>query len=241
MTTRSRTIWCIGLYASASTWTFNALRLLHAKAAPPLVLRSYFASGQLDLTAFAEPLTHLVKSHEITHPGTLAELARRADKIIVTVRDPRDAIASLLLYHKLDFSAALDLVDQTMRLCARFAADPRAKLYYYETRFFEQPETVPALAAHLGLNTPATACGEIFASLGREAVEQHIARLPTLPGILQDIKSGDRLDPQTHWHTHHAGRTGEIGRWRHQLSPIQARAVEDRLRDCFRFHKESVS
>jgi len=240
MSSGSRIIWCIGLYASASTWAFNAVRLLHAKAAPPLPLRTYFAAGQMDLAPLAAPLTHLVKSHEITDAGTLSALGRRADKILITVRDPRDCVASLLLYHKLEFAAALDLVDQTMRLCVRLAADPRAKLHYYETRFFERAETLPELAAHLGLNTPPAACEEIFSSLSREAVEQHIARLPELPGILQDIKSGDRLDPQTHWHTHHAGRSGEIGRWRHQLTPTQARAVEDRLRACFRFHKESA-
>jgi hypothetical protein len=56
-----------------------------------------------------------------------------------------------------------------------------------------------------------------------------------LPGILQDRVSGDRLDPQTHWHTHHAGRTGEIGRWRRELSPAQADAVVERLQRCFSF------
>ena len=46
-----------------------------------------------------------------------------------------------------------------------------------------------------------------------------------LPGILQDRISGDLLDPQTHWHTHHAGRSGEIGRWRRELTQAQADAV----------------
>jgi hypothetical protein len=47
--------------------------------------------------------------------------------------------------------------------------------------------------------------------------------------------SGDRLDPRTHWHTHHAGRSGEIGRWRHMLSAAQAAEVEAALGDCYDF------
>src|ERR1700722_15815278 len=75
----------------------------------------------------------------------------------------------------------------------------------YESRFFEDPGTPDSLAAHLGLSLPAQAGGAIFRALERGNVEAHIARMDRLPGILQDRVSGDQLDPQTHWHTHHAG------------------------------------
>jgi hypothetical protein len=233
----SRTIWCIGLYASASTWAFNAVRLIHE--ATRLPARTYFFSGASNLAPLAEPLTHIVKSHEISDPATVQDLGRRAAKIIITVRDPRDAVASLLRYHNHSFESALNHVDQTLRLCVRFAPDPRAKLYYYEQKFFENPATPANIATHLGLNPPPTACAQIFESLKRENVEKHIARMPTLPGILQDRISGDRLDPQTHWHTHHAGRTGTIGGWRSHLDTAQAQAVAARLHDVFRFHDGS--
>jgi hypothetical protein len=35
----------------------------------------------------------------------------------------------------------------------------------------------------------------------------------------------------THWHTHHAGRTGEIGRWRQMLTEEQVLEVERLLGD----------
>jgi hypothetical protein len=155
------------------------------------------------------------------------------------VRDPRDAVASLMRYHNHPFDRALDHVERALRLCVCYAADPRAKVYAYESRFFDDPETPDALAAHLGLPLAPQSGVKISQALVRDNVEAHIARMDRLPGILQDRVSGDRLDPQTHWHTHHAGRSGEIGRWRHQFTPAQAEAVADRLRDCFRFTDEN--
>ena len=43
--------------------------------------------------------------------------------------------------------------------------------------------------------------------------------------------SGDVLDLTTQWHRHHANRTGEIGRWRHELTLPQVAGVEQRLQD----------
>jgi len=234
--TQPKTIWCLGLYASASTWAFNAVRMLHEATATPA--KTYFFSGPASFAPFALAATHIVKSHEITDPGTAQELGRRAEKIFITIRDPRDAVASMLRHHQHGFEKTLDLVEQTMRLCVRYAGDPRTKLYAYEGRFHEQPETISGFAAHLGLNPSPQAIASIFESLQRKNVDKYIAQMPRMPGILQNRESGDLLDPRTHWHTHHAGRTGEIGRWQHELSTEQARAVQDRLRPMYRFHVE---
>jgi hypothetical protein len=79
------------------------------------------------------------------------------------------------------------------------------------------------------------AAQRIFDANRREEVEKYIAKMPRMQGVLQDRVSGDRLDPRTHWHTHHAGRDGEMGRWRHMLSDVQAVAVVAKLRDCYEF------
>jgi hypothetical protein len=228
----SKTIWCLGLYASASTWVFNAVRLLHEAAKVPA--KTYFFSSAANLAVLDAPLTHIVKSHEISDPATVDALGQRAGNILITIRDPRDAVASMMRYQGHEFGKALGLVEQTLRLCVRFAPDPRAKILAYESRFAENPETIALLAGHLGLpENP-----QIFLLLRRENVEKYIAQMPAMPGILQDRASADRLDPRTHWHTHHAGRTGEIGRWQRELTLEQARAVQDRLRGVYRFHQE---
>jgi len=223
-------IWCLGLYASASTWVFNAAR----EAAGPGA-RTHFSSGQLNVAAFAPGVTHIVKTHEVDDRATADALKTWADRIIVTIRDPRDAVASLMQYHGHEFERALAHVNSAFRLCAVMAADQRSLVLPYETKFFEAPETISTLAAHCGLALASGQAGRVFDGLRREAVESHIASLPTLPGVLMDRNSGDMLDPKTHWHTHHKGRTGEIGRWKTILSPAQMQAVQARLRDCCRF------
>lgn len=234
----SKVIWCIGLYASASTWVFNVVRLLHAQAQPPLPIKTYFLSGAADFAPFAAPVSHIVKTHELNVMTTEDELARRAEKIIITLRDPRDAITSLMLYHHKEFEHALKHVDDTIRLCIRHGGHPRARVFYYESRFFENPETVSAIAGHLGIAVPPGASQKIFGALKREEVEKHISKLGRLPGMLVDPLSGDRLDPQTHWHTHHSGRDGEIGRWKHRLTMEQVRETQNRLRDVYKFNVE---
>jgi hypothetical protein len=223
-------IWCLGLYASASTWVFNAIREVAGPGA-----KTYFSSGQLNIAAFAPGLVHIVKTHEVDDAATEATLKARADRIIVTIRDPRDAVASLMQYHGHEFERALAHVNNAFRLCAAMATDKRALVMPYENKFFEAPATILTLAAHCGLALAPGQAERVFNALRREAVEQHISALPTLPGVLIDRNSGDMLDPKTHWHTHHKGRTGQMGRWKGFLSPEQVQAVQTKLADCCKF------
>ena len=53
--------------------------------------------------------------------------------------------------------------------------------------------------------------------MGGPAIEAFIARLEDLPATLRHV-SGDVFDTVSQWHKHHAGRSGEIGRWRRRLT-----------------------
>jgi hypothetical protein len=225
-----RVVWCLGVCASASTWTFNVARRILALA-PENPVTSIFIANQETAIAPSSPGTiQLVKSHEIDDPRMAAELARRSARIIVTVRDPRDAVASILSAQPTNsFEHALDLVARSATLCRRLAADPRTLLLEYESRFFERPGIVTDIGGHLGRRVEASAAREIYDAMTRTQVEKHIANLPGLPGVLENPQSGDLLDPVTHWHTHHAGRTGEIGKWRRILSAGQIDDIEQRI------------
>jgi hypothetical protein len=223
------TIWCLGMYGSASTWLFNVVRLLHTclGTAEP---RVHFFGDAGDFGGFDRPeIVDLVKSHEIADEATILELAKRARKIFITVRDPRDAVTSLLLARSHSFARALHYVEQSAKLCAAMRADRRALLLRYETGFFAAPPTVALIAAHLDMAVAAADAEAIFAANSRAAVEKHIASMAGRPGVLRDEVSGDLLDPQTQWHTHHAGRRGETGRWREVLTPEQIREIESRI------------
>jgi hypothetical protein len=230
-----RVIWCLGMYASASTWLFNVAQKIHF-AAGGGDLRPGFFSGKGDFSGFGRPgVTDIVKSHEITDEGTVLELAGRTEKMFVTMRDPRDAVTSLMLYHSYTFEKALPLIVQAATLCMDFAKDKRALFLHYESGFFDKPETVMRVAGHLGYALTDEQAAEIFNGMNRAAVEKYIAEMPKLSGILQDRVSGDRLDPRTHWHTHHAGRDGEMGRWRHMLADPQADEVVRKLAGVYEF------
>ena len=91
--------------------------------------------------------------------------------------------------------------------------------------------TLDRIAAALGGSLSATERTRIFASGRRAAVEALIAELPEQRTTLIDKSSGDLMDPVTHWHTFHAGRTGEVGRWRQTLTEGHLLQVEQRLGD----------
>jgi hypothetical protein len=219
------------MYGSASTWLFNVVREIYRSAGEESV-NSHFLSGTFNFRALdQEDVIHLVKSHEISDESTVAALAGRSNKIFITMRDPRDAVASLMLYHAHDFEKALNLVAQSARLCVGFMKDKRAVLLRYEKRFFENAMIVHKIANDLGFELPDGIAIRIFDGLNRTKVEQYISSFTARKGILHDPISGDLLDPKTQWHTHHAGRTGETGRWKTNLTGLQIRTIEERLHD----------
>lgn len=224
-------VWGLGMYASGSTWLFNVMLKLAEALAPETPRVSRFVASEGDVGDLAPAGRALfVKSHETDAPAE-ERLARAADMIIVSIRDPLDVVASGLEYQHCDFTKALDLAEKSARQCSRHVGDPRATLLRYEAGFVDDAATVDALAVRLGGVLPLHQRNSIFASTRRRAVERFIADLPRQPGVLIHRPTGDMLDPVTHWHTHHAGRTGEVGRWKRLLNAGQVREVEDRLGD----------
>lgn len=220
--------WCLGMYASASTWTFNVVKHVAATLLPDKPVLSRFVADEPPEEAAAH--TIVVKTHATT---AYEELARRATAIIVTIRDPRDAIASLLTHNKPPFDMALNVTEATAGMCGHFMSDPRAVALKFENRFFDDPATVAHIAARFPGALSDTDAARIFAALRRDAVDSFIADLETLPSATTEFDEvtghWDTYDLLTGWHKHHAGRTAEIGRWRRELTSEQVTAIEQRL------------
>jgi hypothetical protein len=53
---------------------------------------------------------HILKSHDVDSSQDL--ISRRADVIIISIRDPRDAVTSAMLYQDRPFGGALPLVEK---------------------------------------------------------------------------------------------------------------------------------
>jgi tetratricopeptide (TPR) repeat protein len=241
-----RVYWCLGMHASASTWTYNVVRQIATSLYPTLPVQEHFVLTFEDVARLGQlGCTHVVKTHNIADEDAVGVLSKQANAIIITIRDPRDAVTSFMQYHPYRhgqdlakpsetqkvFDRSLSLVEGSARLCARFAGDHRSLLLLYETGFPDDVMTLDRIAAGLRGSLAATDRNRIFASGRRAAVEDLIAELPHRRTTLIDKSSGDLMDSVSHWHTFHAGRTGEIGRWRHTLTETQVLEVEQRLGD----------
>lgn len=87
MTIESKIIVSAGMPRSASTWLFNATRLLILK--DPALAKNLCWGLPSDLDTLPDDKTRLVKTH-----GYDADLHKRSDYILYSYRDVRDAIAS---------------------------------------------------------------------------------------------------------------------------------------------------
>ena len=222
--------WCLGMRSSGSTWIFNVARkiaeLLHSDRP---IIGPYIVRG-VELPQLDDPgRTVLVKSHQ-TDALAAAELGRHAEAIWISIRDPRDCVASLLRYHDLEFAAALEQVKQDAWYCSRFLAHRRAGLFRYEAGFPDAPTTIDRIAAGFRATLSATDRDRIFAETRRPVIEAFIQQLEQLPRALRPAPN-DLVDPVTKWHRHHANRSGEIGRWRRELTRPQAAAIEHDMAD----------
>jgi hypothetical protein len=222
-------IWCLGVYASGSTWVFNAVIKVATAVVPSRPVAARFVTCRQELDFLDDPVClPVVKSHD-TDEAAAIELARRADVVLLSIRDPRDCVTSLMLYQRYRFPAALEAVERTARYCARFSADPRVIVLRYEDRFIDDPATLDRIALICGGRLADADRMRIFAETRRPAIEAHIAMLSRSETAIRDPASGDLVDLATQWHTHHAGRSGEIGRWRHLLTLAEVAATEHRL------------
>ena len=232
--------WCLGTYASGSTWLFNCV--MQAATAlrvdRPVVGRFVTQQHEVGLPA-GNSVLHVIKTHYADETAT-AILQRQADAIWISVRDPRDSITSLMQYQGFRFASALDLVDRSARFAARFAADPRSRVFRYEGGFIDNISTLDEIAAGFDGQLAAADRERIFAETRRQAIEALVARLEKMPTAIRQ-PTGDIIDPATQWHLHHAGRTGEVGRWRRLLTASQVSLTEQRLQDwmaTFGYHAE---
>ncbi len=221
-------LWCQGMFASGSTWLYNVALAVATDLDAGRTPQGRFVFDLSDVAGLDAPGRHIVKAHQARRG--VETIAMRADAILVTLRDPRDAVVSLMLYQGFSFYRALLNVCYAAEACLKLAAHPQAVTLHYELGYIDDPATVAGIARHMGGTLSEQRCREIFLSTRRPAIEAFIATLDAQPTTIVD-RFGDVFDLASHWHRHHAGRTGEIGRWRRMLYPAQVVGIETALRD----------
>jgi hypothetical protein len=222
--------WCLGMYSSASTWMFNVVQQIARSAAATKQVMPAFVGNTIP-DCDEDQQTLVIKTHATEYEQALGQ---RAQAIIITIRDPRDAVASLMVHNKAPFDVALRATEASAWTCARVAKLEKSSVLRFEDRFFDDPATVERIADLFPGQLTHDDSKRIFAQFSRDQVEKFIATLEALPTTVSEFNDvtghWDIADAATGWHKHHAGRSAEVGRWHHDLSDLQARIVQHRMR-----------
>ncbi len=217
---------CVGIYGSASTWIYNACRLLMNHAFGEANVAAFYADAPLsgladDRTAQKYPIPDrccaaVIKLHEGC-PETAELIATDRVQTLVTVRDPRDAIASVMRRFHWEFEEALEHVRSSVGFVDQILRPDRMLVLRYEDLFTRERRTVDRLAAYLNIAAEPGISAAIFSQLAPQAIDWATRAYDPSDAAIRVNPAGRLYDTQTHWHQRHIG-DGSIGKWRAALS-----------------------
>jgi hypothetical protein len=216
------------MYSSGSTWVFNGIRSVGNTLFPGEPHIGLYAEAMDQLPPrWLEADRLIIKSHHSDEAAT-ALLLRHADRIWISIRDPRDCVASASTYMFPNFDSALDAVTRSALHCQRFILDPRSVVLRYEDGFIDDAVTLDRFAAARSRTLLPQDRDRLFQQTRRAAIESMIQEFDPSETV-DDGFVGHRVHMETQWHTHHLNRTGQVGRWRHTLTAAQAVEIHRRL------------
>jgi hypothetical protein len=220
-----RIVLCLGMYSSASTWIFNVIvNILRSYARGKNIIQFYADDPEVFPKDAANADYAVVKSHMPS--AALLALAHFTNAPIVTsIREPRDAVASLMMRFSYSFADAAHVVAASAIILAKRDPSRGHLVLRYEDRFYDEAATVQRIASCLGSRISLAAATRIFAMLTRVEVRRKIAELADRGVFGADytvIRSdlATRFDPETHWHPRHVGEA-KVGQYQLALSKPQ--------------------
>lgn len=212
-----------GLYGSGSTWAFNAIRLM-LEATPGLApVHAGFADALAEMPEpEAAPGSVVIKTHR---PDRAMRMFARATAapVVLTIRDPRDAIVSMMQRFRTEFSAMRPGIVASAHLVIGLAAQRPTLVLRYEDGFTRSEATLHRIGAFLGLRPDAERIAAIAAALTPEQVAADIAAM-SAEGRFGATPDPLVADPVTQWHPGHVG-DGRMDKWRAHLAPGDAAAL----------------
>lgn len=213
------TILTCGMFSSASTWAFNAaVGLLR----PNLRCGVGFVADlkpQDVLPSVPAGTVQVIKTHGWGKPGDFLD-QHPGIRCIVTIRDPRDAVASLIQRFGYSFETAVDYAAWGADGIVAVAQRQNALLLRFETGFMDQLATLNAIADHLAISPSIETITRVFAELQPDAVSAAIAQAAREGRFPQGLPPGETADPVTQWHPRHIGDR-EIGKYARILTTEQ--------------------
>lgn len=220
-------ILCSGLRRSASTWSYNVCCDLAERAhadRPGSVLRGGY---RMDSDKFLRGLERrfasasgdgieVIKAHE---PGRLTLRLVREGRIrnVYTLRDPRDAFASMERFLPRRPDQSLDWrianFQRFLALGSGFLADGHSHVVRYEDMVGDPVGHIRAIAAYLDLPCDAATAAAVDAATG---LQRGAGIVDGLAGMAVERKLA--FDPHSLLHAGHFDG-GTVGRWRQALDP----------------------
>ena len=210
----------LGVPGSASTWVFNVVRELQMIQFGPKRVHSFFNRSVEKIWDFLIQHPHadvalVWKLHEANRFWSQFLIENKIG-LLLSVRDPRDAMLSLMERFGESYDGALHRVSDSMQSITN-AVNYEHMWLRYEDRFFDRTETVAAIAEYLGVVMPEGEQERIFSTYQTIAIRsfaEHIENL--LPSRLKGDEA-TRYDETTQIHRTHIGDQ-KIGKWRDRFS-----------------------
>jgi hypothetical protein len=212
----------VGVYRSGSTWAYNMVKSIIQSALPGVRVGGRFAENIDELALSSAEHCDLVvlKTHPQLSLLSLIEFLK--PPVILSVRDPRDCVASWMQMLGEDFSV---FQPRLMRSC--FAALQLARHDYTHTIKYEDgatasAQTVMDIAEHLGLSIAENRAVTLVKELSPESVKEKIKQMADAGRL----DPNERLigDAKTLWLPAHVG-DGRTGKYQEALSSDQVRSV----------------
>lgn len=222
---------CLGLPRSGSTWVYNVARELLGRRYPEGPIACGF-SDDFSAPASTGPRAvrcFLIKAHNPT-AHFRALLGSTSVRLLISIRDPRDAVASLMQGFRLPFHDAAGAVYSSAKALVSIARCRHDLLLRYEDGFPDQIRTVQRIAAALGCKEEAPVLGRIHDDLSRARVSQKLRELGR-QGAFRPAPAFTTWDPLTQWHPDHLG-DGRVGKFAQSLTTAQKRRLEQHFA-CF--------
>jgi hypothetical protein len=221
---------CTGILRSGSTWSFNVCRLMAKVVAgrerTPM-WSGYMLANQTEQffqTTGHPPGPTIIKTHGLG-PIALEKVRTEQAKSVCTYRDPRDCVASLMTFTGQYFEEAVESIRGTMGSLDEYRKAGNTHFIRYEQMLDDSLGQVRGIADFLGVTIEEPMLARIDEKSNLESSKKVCEDLRHRPaGEFMRSAEDHRVDPQTWLHHNHI-HSGQVGRWREEMSPQQAQEL----------------
>jgi len=230
---------CDGVIRSGSTWSYNVCRLLgqiRAKRRGEPFGIACLGENSLDQFLQVEATlgsgSAVIKAHELG-PFALQSIRGGRVKAVCTYRDPRDCVASDLVFWAGGFEASLQRVARSFDCLMRSYQDSERTLFVrYEEMIEDPPGEIAKIAEHLEIPVDRKIVDWIDGQTNIEFSRTICGQLASRPAEQVDVgRNNHRRDRVTLLHDNHIG-SARPGRWRRDLTPQQGQLLSELFGGC---------